>query len=187
LIERQREFGPQELVTVLPDRLICRPSVQFLSSSVPIRDDVVEIAHENGVMREIEQIGLLSSYGHFPLEFVAGLQKLLLYAATHRAEPDEKYRKQNEDEIIRQLGTANVEAVEGLGEKIVEGQTREHYRQNGRPVPCKPRCHGKREQEQWERHLAHAVALQDERCSQDNRDRYNRKTVPLNRSQVPMQ
>jgi hypothetical protein len=41
-------------------------------------------------MREIEQAGLLGSFHHLPLEFVAGLQKLLLDAAPDRAEPGEK-------------------------------------------------------------------------------------------------
>src|ERR1035438_2015819 len=120
-IHRYRELGLQELVTVLSDCLLCRPSVQFLSPSIPIRDDVVDIADENGVMREIEQVGLLSAFGHFPLEFVAGLQKLLLDAAADRAEPGDKYREQNEDKIGRQLGTSNVEAVKGHGEEVVEG------------------------------------------------------------------
>jgi len=76
--------------TVLSDCLFCPPTVQFLSPSIPVRNDVTHIPDENGVMREIEQAGLLGSFHHLPLEFVAGLQKLLFDTAPDRAEPGEK-------------------------------------------------------------------------------------------------
>jgi hypothetical protein len=66
------------------------PSVQLLRPSIPIRNEVIHIADKNGVMREIEQAGLLGAFHHFPLQFVAGLQELLLDAAPDRAEPGEK-------------------------------------------------------------------------------------------------
>jgi len=66
--------------------LLLRPAVQFLSPSIPVRDGVIDIADENSVMREIEQVGLLGSFRHFPLQFVAGLQKLSLDAAADGAD-----------------------------------------------------------------------------------------------------
>jgi hypothetical protein len=106
---------------VLSDRVFCQPPVQLLSPSIPVGDDVTHVTDENSVMREIEQAGLLGSFHHFHLKFVAGLQKLLLDALPDCAEPAKKYRKQYEDSIVRELRTCNVKAVEGLSKEVVEG------------------------------------------------------------------
>ena len=90
---------------MLPDRFLRRPSVQLLGPPVPVRDDVIHITDKNGVVREIEQAGLLGSFRHFLFEFVAGLQKVSLDAAPNGAEPGNKRRKQYENDIVRELRT----------------------------------------------------------------------------------
>src|SRR6202163_677732 len=49
-INRYRKVCLQELVSLLPDRFLYRPSVQLLSPPIPVRDDVVHITDKNGVM-----------------------------------------------------------------------------------------------------------------------------------------
>ena len=99
----------QELVTVLPDSFFGRPPVQLLRATVPESNDVVHVTNKNRVMSEIEQAGLLGSYRHFFFKFVAGLQKLALYSAANRAEPDDKQCKQDESDVVRELSPGDVE------------------------------------------------------------------------------
>ena len=75
-----------ELVRDLADRLLPLPSVPFLGAAIPVRDDIAHITDENGVMCEIEQVGLLASFRR-GIEFVEGLPKLLLDASSPGAEP----------------------------------------------------------------------------------------------------
>ena len=63
----------RELLTVLPDGVFCRPSVQLLGPPIPVRDDVAHIADENRVMREIEQAGLLRFAPPLPSEVRRGI------------------------------------------------------------------------------------------------------------------
>ena len=41
------------------DRLVPLPAVQLLSTQIPIRDDVVHVANEDGVVRQVEEAGAL--------------------------------------------------------------------------------------------------------------------------------
>ena len=80
----------QELVSALANRLRWRPPEQLLSPPIPVCDDIAHIMDKNGVVREIEQARLSSSFRHFDHEFVAGFPKLLLDPASYRAEPSNK-------------------------------------------------------------------------------------------------
>ena len=53
--KRRREYRVQQLVRNLAERLLAGPPVSFLGASVPIGDDLVEIADENGLMCDVEQ------------------------------------------------------------------------------------------------------------------------------------
>ena len=44
-------------MTHSPERLLARPAVLLLRASIPERDDVVHVAHEDAVVSEIEQTG----------------------------------------------------------------------------------------------------------------------------------
>jgi hypothetical protein len=77
-------------MSVLPDRLLRSPPIQFLSTAIPVGDDVAHIADKNRVTCEIEQARLLGSNRNFLFEFVVGLQKVSLNTATDRAEPGEQ-------------------------------------------------------------------------------------------------
>ena len=70
-----------EMVRHLADGLLHVPSVPFLGAAIPVRDDIAHITDENGVMREIEQAGLLGSLRR-GIEFVEGLAQLLLDASS---------------------------------------------------------------------------------------------------------
>src|SRR6266498_3136789 len=53
------------MVRNLPNRLVPSPSVQFFGGTIPKGDDVVDVAHEDCIVREIEKIG------SFPQNFFA--------------------------------------------------------------------------------------------------------------------
>src|ERR1700677_1231497 len=132
------------------DRLLRRPAVQLLCPAVPVSDDVTHVTDEDGVVGEIEQAGLLGPLRYFLLEFVAGLQKLPFDAAPYGAEPGQQGGKQDENDIVGDINTRDVESVAGLGEVVVEGQTREYDGQNTRPQPCVPDAYGDGEEEERE-------------------------------------
>src|ERR1700686_4045685 len=144
---------------MLADRLLCRPSVQLLSSPVPVRNDIAHITDKNGVVREIQQASLLRSLGDFLLELISGLQKLLLNAAPNRAEPGKQRRKHYENNVLRDFRTFDVKGVEGLCEEVIVGQAREHDCQTPRPWPCIPDGQGDGKQEKREFHLAEVVSF----------------------------
>src|SRR5260370_17294804 len=106
------------LVRPPADRFLRRPAIQLLRSSVPVSDDVAHIAHENGVVREIQQAGLLGSLRHFDFELVAGLQKILLDAAPNGGEPGKKQRKQYEDDTVCDVITLNLHTANPLPQKV---------------------------------------------------------------------
>ncbi len=60
LFERLGESRVQELVGDLPESLVVRPSIQGPGSAIPVGDDVVHVSDEDGVVREVEEIGLLA-------------------------------------------------------------------------------------------------------------------------------
>jgi hypothetical protein len=88
---------------------------------VPVSNNVIHVTDKNRVMGEVEQVRLLGSDRHFALECVSGLQKRPFDAAANTAEPGEKRREEDEDNIGRKIRTSNVEAVQGLSEEVVEG------------------------------------------------------------------
>ncbi len=60
LLDRRGKDCLRQLVTDLADRLLRRPSVQFLGAAIPVGDDVVHAVHENRIVREIEEAGLVA-------------------------------------------------------------------------------------------------------------------------------
>src|SRR5215831_15265559 len=60
-----REYSSQQFVADLPSRLFLGPAVQQLRAAVPIFDLSVHITDENGVMRQVEKLGLLAIH-RFP-------------------------------------------------------------------------------------------------------------------------
>jgi len=42
----------------LTERVASAPSVQNLGAMIPIGDDIIHVAHEDRIMRQIEQLGL---------------------------------------------------------------------------------------------------------------------------------
>src|SRR6266542_2163849 len=64
------------LVRNLPDRLLPCPSVQFFGGTIPKGDDVVDVAHEDCIVRKIEKIGSFPQSFFAPLAFRdLGLQR----------------------------------------------------------------------------------------------------------------
>jgi len=58
--QRSREDGPHAGVGHRADRLRFRPAVELLRAAVPVGDDVLPIADEDGVVGQIEQRGLIA-------------------------------------------------------------------------------------------------------------------------------
>src|SRR4029077_14326491 len=55
------EYRVQQLVSSnLADHFLCRPPVELLRAAIPVRDDIVHITDENGVVREVEETSLLA-------------------------------------------------------------------------------------------------------------------------------
>src|SRR6266508_912274 len=50
----------RELVSDLADSLLTLPSVEFFRATVPEGDDVIHVAHEDRVVREVEEFGALA-------------------------------------------------------------------------------------------------------------------------------
>jgi hypothetical protein len=122
-MERHGEDRLQELVSTLTDRCVCLPPVQFLGAPIPVGDDVAHITDENGVVREIEEAGLLGALRHLALELVAGLPQLVLDPAASGAEGGDHEREQEKDDEDRAIRRFDVERVQGECEEVVESQT----------------------------------------------------------------
>ncbi|CAN7566164.1 hypothetical protein LJR290_004038 [Variovorax sp. LjRoot290] len=69
LLERHGGDGLQQLGRGLAERLFSRPSIHLLGAAVPVLDRCFHVAHEHGVVREIQQVGVLAQRGFdLPLE-----------------------------------------------------------------------------------------------------------------------
>ena len=54
-LDRRRKDGLRQVVRDFADRLRCLPPVELLGGPVPVGDDVGHVAHEHGIVREVEQ------------------------------------------------------------------------------------------------------------------------------------
>src|SRR5215469_8608715 len=104
------------------DRFFRTPSVQLLSTAVPVSDNVVHIANEDGVMRKVEQACLLRPYSYFALKLVARPLQIALNPPPDCRKPRNEQSKYDEHCVIGNFGSVHVERVSGLSEVIVEGQ-----------------------------------------------------------------
>src|SRR5262249_25994566 len=127
LIERHRKDRLQEVVSMLAERFLWPQAVQLLGSAIPVGDDVAHVTDEDGVMREIQEAGLLRSLRHFFRELVTRFQK----AANEQG-------KEEEDDKVREVSGSNGETVYRFDEKVVVCQKSENNREESRPVPGKP-------------------------------------------------
>src|ERR1700759_430772 len=50
----------QQIVRHLAQNFFFRPAVDPFSSTVPVSDPVLEVAHENGVINQIDNLGLIA-------------------------------------------------------------------------------------------------------------------------------
>jgi hypothetical protein len=101
-------------VRYLPERLLICPTVQLFSTSIPVSDHVIHVAHKNRVVCEVEKAGALPQNffashalgyfllqlfvslsefrrppGDFDLQFVARLPNMCLGPSPHNAEPNQ--------------------------------------------------------------------------------------------------
>ena len=84
----------QQLMRNLAERLLAGPPVLFLGAPVPIGDGLVEIADENGLMRDVEQASAL------PRRYLGGLVE----QGEVRGDAD---RSQADDEVDDGVGTTS--------------------------------------------------------------------------------
>ena len=59
-LERLRESCLRELVRDATESFRPRPAVAFFRTAIPVGDDVVHVANEDGIMRQIEKTGMLA-------------------------------------------------------------------------------------------------------------------------------
>src|SRR5215470_2780385 len=112
--------------------VLCK-AILLLSPAVPVSNRSDHIANKNHVVSEIQQAGLLSSFYHLEFELVASFPKVLFSSPADGAEPDNERSKQYEGEPAWESRTRDIKTVKGWLEEIVEGQTGEHNRHDGRP------------------------------------------------------
>src|ERR1700693_515385 len=75
---------------------------------------------------------------YFFLKMIPGLPKVLLYAAPNGAEPGNERRKEQEDDIVRQVRRGNVKSIIWLGKVVIEagaGQGKCERRGSGPGIP----------------------------------------------------
>src|ERR1700760_1791904 len=60
LFERRRKDGLEQIIGNFPERLLRRPTVQFLGGTVPIPEYALHIPNQDAVMREVQQVRLLA-------------------------------------------------------------------------------------------------------------------------------
>src|ERR1700730_13964743 len=60
LLERSGKYRLQELMRDLAERLVPSPSIELLGAAIPVGDLVARIADENRVVREFEELHLLT-------------------------------------------------------------------------------------------------------------------------------
>ena len=114
-------------------------------------------------MREVEQAGQLGSCRHFALELVASLPQLMLDPASSGAERADHDCKQQKDDKHRPIRRLDVERVQGLGEEVVEAQTREgdgHDTGHGARIPER---YGDGHQKERELHFVDCLGFSQER------------------------
>ena len=133
-IKRRRENRLQQLVSIhLADHFRCRPPVEFLGAAVPVGDDILHVTHENAVVREIEEVGLLPYFGldspafrDFVFEFqdrlVAGVAKIALDTLAKSYKKNNDNRPCHENEKVGQISARNLQGVKGLCNE--EGEAR---------------------------------------------------------------
>src|SRR6185369_13294421 len=59
-ILRLRELRLKQHVCMTADSLVAEPAVELFRTAIPVRDGIVHVPHEDGVVRELEQICLLT-------------------------------------------------------------------------------------------------------------------------------
>lgn len=152
-----------------PESLLARPSVQYPGSAIPVGDDVVHVSDEDGVVCEIEEIGLLAQRLLRPqaldvlnvqrfvgalkldervLELVARASERVRPPPLCRAERPDQESRQCEDDEARQLSDVHTQRMERRQEEIVESQKRECRGDQTGLDSTKPRAehHGAEEQ-----------------------------------------
>jgi hypothetical protein len=58
VFEWRQEHRPQKVMRHLADSLIGRPAVPIYRTAVPVGDHILRVAHEDGVVCQIEELGL---------------------------------------------------------------------------------------------------------------------------------
>jgi hypothetical protein len=107
---------------------------------------------------------------HLELKVVAGLTKAVLDSASNSAERGDNCRPCDENEIVRQICTGNVEGVKGLRKEVVEAGRGQQNGQHGGPGSCIPGGEGDGQSKNRQFHVAKLVMLNCERHPKRDRD-----------------
>lgn len=107
--------------------------------------------------------GLLCPFAMFNihLEFVAGLEKLSLGAASNGAETGNQHPEKHQDQTGRKIGSTESKAVNRRREEIYKTKDREHDRQRGRSHTRIPGGKRDRKQEKRKYGVAKFIVLQE--------------------------
>ena len=113
LFERRREDRVQQLVSDLADRLIPLPAVQLLGATIPVGDDVVHVADEDRVMRQVEETGLLAQRRFTGLDFLERLAHSRDQAGDHKG-------RRREDNQCDRVNLTDGQVEERQRKEVVE-------------------------------------------------------------------
>ena len=185
LRQRCRRDGPQQLVTDSPERLLRFPAVLLRRSSIPERDDVVHISHEDAVVSEIEQTGPFPqgffgppAFIDFCLQLLVGLLELcspfpnpgfhlvardlqrVFGPPSSGAERCERPRNEREHGNPRDVREIHGEAIDRRREVVRDRQRPEESGEQRRPEPAEP---GGEQDSDQQRHLGIEGRLQPQR------------------------
>ena len=155
--------GLHELVRDLANRFFARPTVPFFGTTIPIGDGVVDIAYENGVMREVEKAGLFvkrrldplalgylefqllvaaaevrGSFHDLGFELIAPLSQGILGAATRGTPRTNKQGGHEEDDKVGDFFGAYSQIELRIEDQVFKGQSREQHSKLPRPCAAKP-------------------------------------------------
>ena len=203
--QRLRQDRSQQLVTGPSTRLVGRPAVLLLRTSIPQRDHVVHVADQDAVVSEIEEAGPFpqgafgpSAFGDFGLQLGVGLLEfgrpppnpgLHLVARRFQgafgppspdADRGDEARDQHEHPKTRQVRELHRECVERSREEVVHRQRGEDRGEQRRPETAEPggQQHGDQQQRLGVEHRLQPLRQEHPDSHEDDHTRVSDQREP---------
>jgi hypothetical protein len=146
----RREFGLQQVAQHAAGGLFGRPAIGLLGAAVPEYHPVVLVAHDDGVVGEVEQVRLAPHRHTRPfelrgafrdpfLELVVSPAQRSLGPMARLAQHGDQHREHGKDDEIRRGGQHRA-GIEGGDKDEVEHENGQQDGDDARPPPAEPDC-----------------------------------------------